>query len=128
MSYPHRGFAGPVAGVVPALFSRVVMARRLAEPAGTDCRGEGGPVLIPLHSPGLLCHRLRCRGLRCRLLRLGHGTGQFLAADPDSEDPDEQGEQRDPGGNHEPGQGNPPQIAARSLESGDDLSPSRRET
>ena len=52
---------------------------------------------MPLHSPGLLCRRLRCR-----LLRLGHGTGQFLAADPDGDDPDEQGEQRDPRGNHEP--------------------------
>jgi hypothetical protein len=29
-------------------------------------------------------------------LRLGHDTGQFLAADPDSDDPDKQGEQRDP--------------------------------
>ena len=29
-------------------------------------------------------------GLRCRLLRLGHRTGQFLAADPDGDDRDEQ--------------------------------------
>ena len=84
------------AGVVPALFSQVVMTCRLAEPARTGCSGEGGSVLMPLHSPGL-----RCRGLRCRLLRRGHGTGQFLAADPDSDDPDEQGEQRDLRGNHE---------------------------
>jgi len=34
-------------------------------------------------------------------LRFGHGTGQFLAADPDSYDPDEQGEQRDPRGDNE---------------------------
>ena len=51
---------------------------------------------MPLHSPGL-----RCRGLRCRLLRFGHGTGQFLAADPDGDDRDEQGEQRDPRGDNE---------------------------
>ena len=49
-----------------------------------------------LHSPGL-----RCRGLRCRLLRRGHGTGQFLAADPDGGDGDEQGEQPDPRGDKE---------------------------
>jgi hypothetical protein len=49
-----------------------------------------------LHSPGL-----RCRGLRCRLLRLGYGTRQFLAADPDGGDRDEQGEQPDPRGNNE---------------------------
>ena len=71
------------------------MTCRLAEPARTDRRGEGGPVLMPLHSPGLLCRRLRCRGLRCcglrwRLLRLGHRAGQVLAADPDGDDPDEQ--------------------------------------
>jgi hypothetical protein len=94
------------AGVVPALFSQVVMTCRLAEPARTGRRGEGGSVLMPLHSPELRCRGLRCRGLRrrglrCRLLRLGHGTGQFLAADPDSDDPDEQGEQRDPRGNNE---------------------------
>ncbi len=76
------------AGVVPALFARVVMACRLAEPAGTGRRGEGGLVLMPLHSPGP----------RCRLLRLGHGAGEFLAADPDGGDRDEQGEQRDPRG------------------------------
>jgi hypothetical protein len=29
-------------------------------------------------------------------LGLGHGSGQFLAADPDGDDRDEQGEQRDP--------------------------------
>jgi hypothetical protein len=51
---------------------------------------------MPLHSPGP-----RCRGLRCRLLRLGHGTSQILAADPDGGDRDEQGEQPDPRGNHE---------------------------
>jgi hypothetical protein len=45
---------------------------------------------------------LQGRGLRCRLWRFGHGTGQFLAADPDSDDPDEQGEQRDPRSNHKP--------------------------
>jgi hypothetical protein len=63
---------------------------RLAEPARTDCRGEGGSVLV-LHS----------RGLRRRLLCRRHGTGQFLAADPDGGDRDEQGEQRDPRGNKE---------------------------
>ena len=52
---------------------------------------------MPLHSPGL-----RCGGLRCRLLQLGHGTGQFLTAEPDGGDRDEQGEQRDPRGNIEP--------------------------
>jgi hypothetical protein len=46
---------------------------------------------MTLHSPGL----------RCRLLRRGHGTGQFLAADPDGGDRDEQGEQPDPRGNNE---------------------------
>src|SRR5882757_2130949 len=61
------------AGVVPALSSRVVMTCRLAESARTDCRG-----------------------LRCRLLRRGHGTGQFLTADPDSSDRNEQGEQPNP--------------------------------
>jgi hypothetical protein len=39
--------------------------------------------------------------LRRRLFRRGHGTGQFLAADPDGGDPDEQGEQPDPCGNKE---------------------------
>src|SRR5258708_34091766 len=73
------------------------MTGRLAEPARTGRRGEGGSVLMLLHSPGL-----RCRGLRGRLLRRGHGTGQFLAADPDGGDRDEQGEQPDPGGNSEP--------------------------
>jgi formylmethanofuran dehydrogenase subunit B len=34
-------------------------------------------------------------------LRLGRGTGQFLAPDPDGGDRDEQGEQRDPRGKHE---------------------------
>ena len=68
------------------------MTCRLAEPARTDCRGEGGSVLVLLHSPRL----------RRRLLRRGHGTGQFLAADPDGGDRDEQGEQRDPRGNKEP--------------------------
>jgi hypothetical protein len=34
-------------------------------------------------------------------LRRGHGTGQFLAADPDGGDRDEQGEQPDPRGNSE---------------------------
>lgn len=48
-----------------------------------------------LHRP-----ELRCRGLRCRLLWLGRG-GQFLAADPDGGDCDEQGEQPDPRGNKE---------------------------
>ena len=75
---------------------KVVMTRRLAEPARTGRCGEGGSVFMPLHRP-----RLRCRGLRCRLLRLGHGAGQFPAADPDSDDPDEQSEQRDPRGNKE---------------------------
>jgi hypothetical protein len=89
---------------------------RLAEPARTDRRGEDGSVLMPLHSPGLQCgglqcrglrcrglrcRGLRCRGLRCRLLRLGLGTAQFLAADPDGGDRDEQSQQRDPRGNHE---------------------------
>ncbi len=41
------------AGVVPALFSQVVMTCRLAEPARTGRRGEGGSVLMPLHSPEL---------------------------------------------------------------------------
>jgi hypothetical protein len=50
--------AGLGAGVVPALFSRVVMAYRLAEPAWTGCCGEGGSVLMPLHSPGLWCRGL----------------------------------------------------------------------
>jgi hypothetical protein len=54
-----------------------------------------------LHRPELRCRRLGCRGLRCRLLWLGRGTGQFLAADPDGGDRDEQGEQPDPRGNHE---------------------------
>ena len=82
------------AGVVRALFSQVVTCR-LAEPAGTGRRGEGGPVLMPLHSRGPRCRgrdAARCRGLRCRLLRRGHGAGEFLAADPDSGDRDEQGE------------------------------------
>src|SRR5690349_11281147 len=91
---------------VPALSPRVVMMCRLAESARTGCRGEDGAVLMPLHSPGLRCRGLRCGalrrgGLRCRLLRLGRGTGQFLAADPDGGDRDEQGEQRDPRGNLE---------------------------
>ena len=64
----------------------------LAEPARTDCRGEGGSVLVQLHS----------RGLRRRPLRRRHGTGQFLAADPNGGDRDEQGQQRDPRGNKEP--------------------------
>jgi len=81
--------------------SQGVMTCGLAEPARTGCRGEGGSVLRPLHSPGLRCRGLRCRGPRCRLLRRGRGTGQFLAADPDSDDRDEQGEQPDPRGNHE---------------------------
>jgi hypothetical protein len=34
-------------------------------------------------------------------LRLGHGTGQFPAADPDGGERDEQGEQPDPCGNLE---------------------------
>jgi hypothetical protein len=49
---------------------------------------------MPLRSPGPLCRGPRCHGLR-------HGTGQFLAADPDGGDPDEQAEQPDPRGNHE---------------------------
>jgi hypothetical protein len=49
----------------------------------------------------LLGPRLQYRGLRCRLLRHGPGTGQFLAADPDGGDRDEQGEQPDPRGNKE---------------------------
>jgi hypothetical protein len=40
----------------------------LADPARTDCRGEGGSILELQHS----------RGLRCRLLRCGRRTGQFL--------------------------------------------------
>ena len=77
------------------------MACRLAESARTDRCGEGGLVPIPLYSPGLRCRGLQCRGLRCGLLRLGRGTGQFLAADPDGDDPDKQGEQPDPRGHHE---------------------------
>src|SRR6267154_4606462 len=57
------------AGVVPALVSQVVMTCRLAESARTDCRGEGGSVLMLLHRPGLRCRGLRCRGLRCCALR-----------------------------------------------------------
>ena len=45
---------------------------------------------------------LRCRRLQYCLLRRGLGTGQFLAADPDGGDRDEQGEQRDPRGEKEP--------------------------
>ena len=87
------------------------MAGRLAEPARTGCRGEGDSVLGPLLSPGLRC------GLRCRLLRRGLGTlsrrghdillrggrdtGQFLAADPDGGDRDDQGDQPDHRGNKE---------------------------
>jgi len=51
------GCLGPGVGVVPGLFSRVVVTCRLAEPARACCRGEDGSVLIPLHGPGL-----RCRG------------------------------------------------------------------
>ena len=47
---------------------------------------------MPLPSPGL----------RCRLLGLGHGSGQFLTADLDGDDRDEQGEQGDPRSNYEP--------------------------
>jgi hypothetical protein len=65
------------------------MTCRLAEPARTGCRGEGGSVLVLLHSPGL----------PRRPLRRGHGTGQLLATDPDGGDRDEQGQQRDPRGN-----------------------------
>src|SRR5262249_58012264 len=72
------------------------MTCRLTEPARTDRRGEGGSVLILLRS-----RWLRCRGQRCRLLRRGRGTGQFLAADPDGGDRDEQGKQRDARGNNE---------------------------
>ena len=36
-----------------ALFSQVVMTCRLAEPARTGRRSEGGSVLKPLRSPGL---------------------------------------------------------------------------
>src|SRR2546429_9899878 len=67
------------AGVVLALFSQEVMTCRLAEPARTGCRSEGGSVPMPLHSPGL-----RSRGLRCRLLALGPRPGQCLAAAPRS--------------------------------------------
>ncbi len=87
----HRIMVIRATGVVPALFSQVVMTCRLAQPARTGRRGEGGSVLMLLHSPGL----------RCRLLRRGHGPGQFLAADPDGGDRDEQGEQPDPRGNNE---------------------------
>ena len=73
------------------------MTSRLAEPARTGRRGEGGSALRPLLSP-----RLLCRGLLCRVLRRGRGTGQFLAADPDGGDRDEHGEQPDPRGDQEP--------------------------
>jgi hypothetical protein len=68
-----------------------LMTCRLAEPARTGCCCEGGLVLVPIQGPGL----------RCRLLRRGRGTGQFLAADPDGGDRDEQGEQPDRRGNLE---------------------------
>src|SRR6185437_9581367 len=86
----RSGLQDPVTAV-PALSSRVVMTCPLAESARTDCRGEDGSVLMPLHDPGLRCRGLPCGVLRRRLLRLGRGTGQFLAADPDSGDRDEQG-------------------------------------
>ena len=73
----------------------------LAEPTRTGCRGDGVSGLMYLHRPELRCRRPGCRGLRCRLLWLGRGTGQFLVADPDGGDCDEQGEQPDPGGNKE---------------------------
>src|SRR5580704_9248066 len=88
-----------------------IKVTRLTEPARTGCRREGGSVLMLLrsrwlHSPGplyrgLWCRGLWCRGLRCLLLWRGRGTVQFLAADPNGGNRDEQGEQPDPRGNLE---------------------------
>src|SRR4051812_39106237 len=65
----RRTFLGPFETPVRLRVRRCL----LAEPAWTDCRGAGGSVLDLLHS----------RGQRLRLLRRGHCTGQFLTADPD---------------------------------------------
>jgi hypothetical protein len=109
---PMSTFPLIVSKVAVGVRGRMVMTCLLAEPARTGCRGEGDLLLIPqrsrwlhsrwLHSRWPHSRWLRCRGLRCRLLRLGRGTGQFLAGDPDGGDPDEQGEQPDSRGNHEP--------------------------
>src|SRR2546430_13537004 len=37
---------------LPIFFAQMVMTCRLAEPARTRCRGEGGSVLMPPPSPG----------------------------------------------------------------------------
>jgi hypothetical protein len=47
----------------------------------------------------VLLHR---RGLLRRLVRRGHRTGEFLTADPNGGDRDEQGEERDGGRGEEP--------------------------
>src|SRR6266699_564924 len=63
-------------------------------PTGPGRRGKGGPVLLLPHGGGPAC----C----CFFLRRGPGTGQFLAADPDGGQCDEQGEQRDSRRDQEP--------------------------
>src|SRR6266699_4396032 len=63
-------------------------------PTGPVIRGNGGPVLLLPHVGGPAC----C----CFFLRRGPGTGQFLAADPDGGQCDEQGEQRDSRRDQEP--------------------------
>ena len=72
-----RCAVGVGAGVVPALFSQVVMTCRRAEPARTGGRGEGGSVLMSLqgrrlHVPG--CGAAGCGAAGCGAASCGAGA------------------------------------------------------
>src|SRR5207302_11513458 len=87
---------GPGFHLRPVKASRMTietLAAALTGPAGTDRRSQRGPVLMLLHGGGLECRVFFRRWL---------DTGQFLAANPDGDEPDDQAKQRDCGRGEEP--------------------------